>query len=978
MTTKQGSLSAAILFLFLGAASGAWAQGVQMATVTGVVRDASGLVLPGVTVTATSPALQQGRTGLTDGNGVYTIPGLPAGQYSVQFVLAGMRSVEATQRVALGQPARVDASMQLEQVTESVQVTAAMPTVVSSVQGGANYRTDDIGKLAAPRTIAGIAELAPGLTDNTPNVRQVTIGGGFAYDNQFLMDGVDIADNLLGQPNDLFIEDAIEEVQVLTSGISAEFGRFGGGVVNAITKSGGNDFHSTLRVNFYSPSWTTETPFEKTAAIVRQKDVQQNYEATLGGPLLRNRLWFFGAGRWQDATTPTPFPDTGIPFSTVAKNRRYEVKMTGTLVQNHTLQVTSLSNNSETLQPAVPGASIDPRTVLTASIPNRIWAASYRGVLRSNLYGSLQASRRTWSRDAGGTEADILRSPFFSIGATSGVPAFRFYNAPYFDASDPEGRNNRQLTGSLNWFHPTRQLGSHDVKVGYERFTSTRTGGNSQSATGFVFRSDYALAGSRPQLDGQGRLVPLFVPGVSRLENWLPTRGAQIDITTTSLYVQDHWMAGSRWTLDLGTRFELVGSDATGGIATVDARTIVPRLGVGYDVTGQGTWIAQATYGHYAGKYSEAQFAANTDVGISSWVTYQYSGPAGQGVDFAPGFDRANYTQIVDGGFPTANIVLDETVHSPLTKEMTLSLGTPIGRRGSAKATYQWRTITGMVEDFIDDPTASGRVDVVRNGRSFGTFNRIVYRNSDVPVRDYQALAFQADHRLTSRWRVDGHWTLQLRNHGNYEGEAANQPGLPSLIGNFPEIYALDRNNPEGRLDDFQRHKVRLWTTYSLGLAAFGTLDVGALYRYDSPLTFSLLATAVPLSAAQRSSNPGYAVPPASQTVYFGERGTEEYQDSHLVDMALTYSMPVWRELRPWVKVELFNLFNNQNLVLFNTQVTRNAAGPVDSNGLPTEYIRGARFGQATALTHFPRSAQNFAGQSLYARTFLLSTGFRF
>lgn len=376
MTMRQGARGAAILFLLLTIAGGARAQGVQTATVTGVVRDTSGLVLPGVTVTATSPALQQPRTGVTDGNGVYTIAGVPAGDYSLQFARAGLRTVDAVHRVAVGQPARIDATMPLEQVVESVQVTAALPTIVGTVQGGANYRTNDTGKLATARTIAGIAELAPGLTDNTPNVRQVTISGGLAFDNQFLIDGVDIADNLLAQPNDLFIEDAIEEVQVLTSGISAEFGRFGGGVVNAISKSGGNDFLGSLRVNFYSPSWTKETPFETTSGIVRQKDVQQNYELTFGGPLIRNRLWFFGAGRWQDATTPTPFPDTGLPFSTVAKNRRYEVKLTGTVAQNHTLQMTSLTNNNETLQPALPGLSIDPRTVLTAAIPNRLLAAS--------------------------------------------------------------------------------------------------------------------------------------------------------------------------------------------------------------------------------------------------------------------------------------------------------------------------------------------------------------------------------------------------------------------------------------------------------------------------------------------------------------------------------------------------------------------------------------------------------------------------
>src|SRR6185503_1393256 len=102
--------------------------------------------------------------------------------------------------------------------------------------------------------------------------------------------------------------------------------------------------------------------------------------------------------------------------------------------------------------------------------------------------------------------------------------------------------------------------------------------------------------------------------------------------------------------------FESVKSEATGDIITVDTTKLVPRLGLAYDLTGQGQTILQATYGHYSGKYSEAQFANNTDVGNPSRVTYGYTGPAGQGLDFAPGFDLANYNTIVSASFPTANI----------------------------------------------------------------------------------------------------------------------------------------------------------------------------------------------------------------------------------------------------------------------------------------------------------------------------------
>jgi hypothetical protein len=966
----------ALAFVAAGAAS-VFAQGVQTGTLTGTVTDPSSLVVPGVVITASSPAMQGVRDTVTDANGVYSLPGLPPGQYTVRFELQGMRTLDSMQRVDLGGVARLDVTMQLAAVAELVQVTAEQPTILSTVQGGANFRTEELQKQAVPRTLWGLAELAPGLTDNTPNASQVTIAGGFAYDNQLMVNGVDVADNVFAQPNNLFIEDAIEEVQVLTSGISAEFGRFGGGVVNAITRSGGNAFDGTVRINFYSPSWTTRTPFEETNNTPRAKDIQQNYEGTFGGPIVRDRLWFFSAGRYQDASTPAPLQDTGIPFNTEVTNKRGEVKFTGTVANNHTVLGSYLNNSTDSIQTSVPGTMETSGTV-NRQTPNNLWVVSYRGVLERSILANVQVSRRKFGfRNAGGTKTDIADSPYRTRGVLSGVSTGRFFGEPYFDATDPEDRKNRQVTGSLNWLLTTEGAGSHDLKGGFENFQSSITGGNSQTATGYVFRSDYLVAGGRPALDAQGRVVPVFVPGVSRVENWLPTRGAEIRITTNSFYVHDRWTAGDRLTLDLGTRFEIVNSEATGDIAAVDTKTIVPRLGASYDIVGDGRWIAQATYSHYAGKYTEAIFAENTDVANPSVVVYQYSGPAGEGRNFAPGLSLANYTQLIGGSFPTANVFFEDGMHSPVSKEFTLALGTPLGRRGALKAMYQWRTIGGFIDDFIDDPSAAGKTTVIRDGRNFGTFDNITYRNTDLPTREYQAFVFLGNHRIADRWTVDGHWTLQLRNHGTFEGEAASQPGIPTIIGDYPEMYDLARSNPAGRLNDFQRHKVRLWTTYTQGLRAFGSIDAGLIYRYNSPLTYSLIAV-VPRTAIQTALDPGYAVPFASQNVYFGERGSAEFEGTQLVDVAMTYSVPVFKDLRPWVKLELYNMFNNQNAVGHNIQVTPRPGGPVDALGLPLEYMEGAQFGRPTSNASFPRSALNFAGQNLNARTFLLSAGFRF
>src|SRR5213078_275243 len=179
----------------------------------------------------------------------------------------------------------------------SVTVEGNAPAPVTEVQTSANIRSDDINRLPMGRTPYLAAELMAGVTTNTPSTNQITIYGGFAYDNVFLIDGVDVNDNLLGTSNDLYIEDAIGEVQVLTSGVSAEYGRFSGGVVNIITKSGGNTLSGAYRTNFTRPSWTSETPFEKANGIQRGKPTTANpfitnklstfTELTAGGPVMR-------------------------------------------------------------------------------------------------------------------------------------------------------------------------------------------------------------------------------------------------------------------------------------------------------------------------------------------------------------------------------------------------------------------------------------------------------------------------------------------------------------------------------------------------------------------------------------------------------------------------------------------------------------------------------------------------------------------
>lgn len=944
-------------------------QGRQASTVTGRVSSADGLALPGVTITATSPALQAERVVTTDINGVYSVPGLPAGTYALKFVLDGMATVERTGDVALGAVLTVDQVMEIASLAEIVEVNAALPPPASSPVGGFNLKTEQYTRLPLGRTPFFVAELAPGLTDNTPNGTQVTIGGAFAYDNVFLVDGVDVNDNVLGQPNNLFLEDSIQEIQVLTSGLSAEYGRFSGGVVNVITRSGGNRYSGGLRVNLSNPSWSEETPYEKARGTTRASKLSPVYQGTLGGPIVHDRLWVFGGVRVERTTTQSSFSQTGIPYTSENNNTRYEAKLTGTIAPGHTLQGTYIGNQTDLRQPSL-GQSIDPATFTTPSTPNRLFAFSWRGVLGPRTFAAAQYSQKRWElQKAGGTSTAAVDSPFLTRGVL-GVPASLQYNGPYFDSTDPEQRNNRQLTASLSQLLAAPRLGTHEIKGGFEYFVSTRVGGNSQSASGYVFQSDYKLDGTAPALDANGRLIPRFVPGTSRLQTWMPLRGSQIDVATTSFFVNDHWTAGARLTLDVGARFERATSDATGDISGANGTTLVPRLAAAYDLTADGRTVLQATYGHYAGKYNDVQFSRNTNVGNADRITGTYIGPAGEGRSFAPGFDPANY-QTFTGTFPTANVFFDDDLSSPLTREFTVALAREFGS-GWGRATYVNRHATDFVDDFIT--VDNGTTHIVRNGVDLGVFDNAVYRNTSQPKRDYQGLDFQASYRFGTKLDLNALWTVQIENDGTFEGESANNPAIPSLIGDYPEIYVAARSFPDGRVDDFQRHKVRAWLTYSLDFGQGGRVDISPLYRYNSARTYSLVASGVAITAVQKARDPGYARLPTSQSIFFGERGSQQFADYQLLDLSVEYSLPLWESVRPWFKVEVLNLLNNHRLIAWNTSVTANSAGAKDENGLPTEYIKSATYGTATGPGSYPRPRSGSDG----GRTWLLSAGVRF
>jgi hypothetical protein len=300
--------------------------------------------LAGVTVTISSPALQGTRSATTGETGAYLFPALPPGQYRVTFARDGMYSTYFDTTLRLAQLARVDARMTPLYV-EDLAIIVPAPSVLESPQVSTSLPLAFIERLPVPRNQLATAQFAPGVTANAVSNGQLQISGGPGYDNLVLVNGVVVTENTRGQIRPMYVEDAIQETTVLTGAISAEYGRFSGGVVSTITKSGGNELAASLRDSLGSPRWSAQTP----AGEERESSLSHVWEGTLGGFVLRDRLWFFTAGRWAKNDTarqtiavpafanPASPAGTAISYAEGNDQKRYEGKLTAQLAPAHSV-----------------------------------------------------------------------------------------------------------------------------------------------------------------------------------------------------------------------------------------------------------------------------------------------------------------------------------------------------------------------------------------------------------------------------------------------------------------------------------------------------------------------------------------------------------------------------------------------------------------------------------------------------------------
>ncbi|MEJ7606615.1 MAG: carboxypeptidase regulatory-like domain-containing protein [Bryobacteraceae bacterium] len=305
------------LNLVLISASLTWAQSeTGTATVNGTILDPSGAAVAGASISAVSRQTGFTRTTQSNESGLYTMVRLPAGRYDLSVEMAGFKASKRTDiPLNVGSVVTLDVPLEVGAATEQVTVTADVP-LVETTRSQTSTVVNEKAVRELPingRNFLDFALLTPGVSRD-PRGGDLSFGGQRGTANSLLVDGGDSNNLFFGQSSGRagtrnpysFSQDAVQEFQVNTSGYAAEMGRAGGGVINVITKSGTNDIHGTAFWFFRDRSLNANTFINNSRNIARQPYHYNQFGGNLGGPVRKDKLFFFFNYDGQRNTNPNP------------------------------------------------------------------------------------------------------------------------------------------------------------------------------------------------------------------------------------------------------------------------------------------------------------------------------------------------------------------------------------------------------------------------------------------------------------------------------------------------------------------------------------------------------------------------------------------------------------------------------------------------------------------------------------------------
>jgi hypothetical protein len=916
----------------------AFAQGggaSSTGSISGDVKDTQGGVLPGVTVTATSPAQIGTLTAVTNEAGIYRFPAVPPGEYKLQFELAGFQNVTRDGiRITLGFNAQVNVQLGVATLQETVTVSGESPVIdTSATRVQTNYDQQQLASIPNARDMWSLLATTPSVTLNRVDVGGATMGTqttyfayGYSGQNRPLVEGINTTE---GTSAAGFYLDygSFEEVFIGAAGNSAEMPN-PGVLTQFVSKSGGNTLNANLYYDFETEDIQSRNLADDQVIPVTQirrdgnrLSEYKNLNLGVGGPLIRDRFWGFFAYLNQSNSVAAPpsgsFLD-GTSFDTKLFN--YTGKGTYQLNQNH--KVIGYVQHGTKQQPYrtdinTGGAPVHvtfESTTLQDS-PSWVYKGEWNGTIGQNMFAEFRAGQFGYNF---GLVSNTTATRYESITTNQVIGGGR-------DWLNKRRRN--QYTGALSFFRDNWAGGSHNFKFGGEYLDES---GNIIWAQGYADNVIHFVSGD---LTGP---LSATTPSSVRLYNNADSKNR---LGTTSFFVTDTWTI-NRLTLNLGARFDhynawLPAQSLPAGrfvpaaidyaeVSSVISFThIVPRFGATYDLSGDGKTVLKGNWGRFAfnpGVNLADAVNPNTSTQYAVWTWNDLNG------DRVFQDNERVGTQPTQQFGGTVNTSIDPDLENSYTDEASVFVERALLPDLGIRVGYVWKKDNNGWQQMNDgrphsafnvpvaitDPGPDGNMATTNDNGTLNLFNlddtsranRNVVRNVDGYEGDYNTIEISANKRYGSRWSLNASfshtWTHEFHNT-YFNNRFASVVQQSSLFGVYP-------NNP----NEFLEHEFTNWN------AKFsGTIDAGwgvrvtPVLKMQSGAPFGRYINVAGCTAAVTTNCLNYG----AQLVLVEPIGTRRQDTVSVLDFRVEKQLRFGDRARAGLFFDLFNTFNSNTAV---------------------------------------------------------------
>ncbi len=870
------------------------------ATVDGVVRDASGGLLPGVTVTVANKATGLSRVVVSGERGAYRAAELPPGDYTITMELAGFASIERAVSLGLGANLTVNGDLALAAVQESVVVTSASPLIeVSQKSLETTISPAEVDDLPVRgRQFVDLALLAPGVSVDTASANSATDSISFGgFNEQFKslwLEGIDINDEVTSGGSGLsnasrhtFSQESVQEFQIVANQYSVEFGRSGSGIINVLTKSGTNDVHGR---GYY---FHRDDAFDKPNAFATGKVPfkQQQFGATAGGPVRKDQLHYFATYERQvyDEVVTINIPAFVLP---IISDPRTEVprpsrshnlfgKLTSQLTSRHYLSVIGMYGKQDRKNQDL-GGNVAGDGGFNEEAHDIYASAAFTSVFTNNLTNQtrLAFSDAVKDRLPSGAPGPRVIFPSISYGQATNFPQTR-------------EQINYILMNTTNYLVESG-WGTHNIKGGFEVNLS-----RGPRTINTAFNGEYLFTADRLPAAGVAATLPV------RYRTATGTGALDRDVTMYALFLEDTWRVRPGLTLSAGLRYDfqhlrgdLEGRPVPTDISSEefwagfvdgnyrgvnwtaypnDPNNVGPRVGFAWDPADDGTMVIRGGYGVFFDQIWTND-TGNVVQNYPNVFTQQLANDSrvtGIANSFFPGTPPPG---LLSGTGSTAVQVPNPAAKSPSTQQSSLGFQRQVGANASVSADY----IHVLGLHFRRAYNANAR-------RSDGTFP-LLANGTVVTVGDYG-----------NRIKSD---QLQLK----FERRMANNLSLRSSytymrVSQFLEtaVDKSDRDADWGPAANDTRHRFVLSSVYRLPF----DIQLGTILTASSAPPYNI-TTGVDANGDrdinERPVENGKMIAP------FSARGDRYFS----IDLRTSKSFSLGR-VKAEVLWEMFNLLNTRN-----------------------------------------------------------------